>query len=57
MNIKYKYIKLHPTFFVLLLWKRTWSKLSVNIEKIIKKITLLKLLFPIVLYVFRKTFL
>lgn len=57
MNIKYKYIKPHPTFFVLLLWKRTWSKLSVNIKKIIKKIPLLKLLFPIVLYVFRKTFL
>lgn len=57
MNIKYKYMKPHATFFVLLLWKRTWSKLSIKTEKIIKKIPLLKLLFPVVLYVFRATFL
>lgn len=46
---EYKYIKPRTTFFVLLLWKRTWSKLSVKIEKNIKKIPLLKLLFPVVL--------
>lgn len=50
MDLKYKYIELHTAFFVLLLWNRTWSKLNVKFQKIIKKILLSKLLLPVVLY-------
>lgn len=55
MDIKYKYIEHQTTFFVLLLWNRTWSELSVKIQKIIQKIPFLKLFFPVVLSIFRRT--
>lgn len=55
MDIKYKYIEHRTTFFVLLLWNRTWSELSVKIQKIIQKIPFLKLFFPVVLSIFRRT--